>query len=564
MNHSFIKRLRERHPRVTTDPLYRDIVTQHGEGTLMALTEMVTQGVIERNEGARLWADGYQVAYVNPLENAVNRDLLRLIPSDQARQHQCLPISEFDGVITLVMANFDNTSLPEDLERKLGRPISPVFALPDEIEAAISLHYTGFHALSELTRKLDSEIWRASYGSRDAASIALQLESQINQWMNMAAKFLLSCDASAYTLSKRGTLGQLSMRLGKNRYPVVQFNETLHRVLACHFDRIALQKASISDSAIRAILETEPADFELNRWQSGGEIAVSLTLRRRRLLSPGQAYRQRRRSTHYSMFLQDRLATLLRQPDGLILFGTKDFHEVNRALNCLVDHVDANDRSVSFVGEMATEVPPTIQHFPLERATPAAFQRALDAALKQQPDLLIAGPVIDAKSFTLLLDAVMQGVLVVPLVQANNAHAAIARAIHYCGKPDVLVHQLQAALAQAAVPHLNLDSRKRYNPSRFELERLFTDIETSLEPAFYRPPSLAGKPWEHFQGELMLQELLLIDPVVRHRLAQGPQSQAYWSPLPLDRHRTLRYDGLVKAALGLTTLADIERATTAE
>ena len=90
-------------------------------------------------QGRRLqhWADSMNVAYVDPFASVITDEAVSKIPLEVAKKSKSIGLYVLDGVLTVAMADPLNVDLVKRLGQIAEMPISPVFALPREIEDAI-------------------------------------------------------------------------------------------------------------------------------------------------------------------------------------------------------------------------------------------------------------------------------------------------------------------------------------------------------------------------------------------------------------------------------------------
>lgn len=559
-NQRFITLLQERSPSTVSDPQYRTLAIQHVEGSLGFLCALIDNHLLEGCDAARLWADSLGIAYVNPLETPINAKWLRLAPRSEASEKQFIPTSEVDGVLTVAMADPEELEKRAAIENVIGKPISPVFALPKEIEAAIALNYSGYDEIRNTLSRLEREVWRAVNFTKTDLSTVLR-PGALEAWLEQLSSFLLRCEGRSLHFSPSAERSQIRMRLGSQLYNVVEYSDALHRLLMSHFDQIVLKRINVAESISQTEFSTRSAEYDLVRQSGCRGTSTVLKLRCRKLARESNLFRRRKRKRNYSMFLQERLTAALRQPYGMILIGVRNVHEQYSAIATIADHLDAKRRSVFYVGECHETLPVGIQNIVPEHKRGAALSKNLSAALQNDADIIISEPVSEPRYFASLIDAAFSGRLVIAMVEAGDAWGAVARANLLTTSTPTLAQCLHLVLAQTEVPHLDSASRKAFVPNRFELQRFFADFATAPETRFYRPGLSSSKPWQAYDGMITLHDVLVVSQEVRALIASGPQSPQFWKSLPLGVYRPMRYDGLVKAALGFVALEDIERST---
>jgi hypothetical protein len=133
---------------------WNSITSKHKNDHGALLMEIVDKGFIRRDIAGELWARAIGSTFVDPMSINISCKGDQNLPLDMAKRVEAIPLYSLNGYITLAMEDPMNRQLVESLERFLQYRVSPVFALPDDIERAIDLHYntdlTFDSALAEL------------------------------------------------------------------------------------------------------------------------------------------------------------------------------------------------------------------------------------------------------------------------------------------------------------------------------------------------------------------------------------------------------------------------------
>jgi type II secretory ATPase GspE/PulE/Tfp pilus assembly ATPase PilB-like protein len=519
---------------------------------------LIQRQLINPDVAARLWAESLGITYVNPLESVLDGSATDTVRRSDLQRLSFVPLYTLGGAVTVAMSRAADMEARIEVEKCLGKPISPVFALPEEIKAAIVLAHCGYDDIEQQAVLFDRTIWRAVHFARKAPAGVLP-QADLERWLNQLAALLLRCDAEALHFSCGRERARLRLRLGHGLYPLIEYSQLLHAALMEHFDQHVLKALDLTERA--TLFETEPADFELVRHDASGQVCATLMLKRRKLAQAGGLYLKSRRRASYSSELSRQLGTALNKPSGTVLFAVKRSAQLGSALACLGDHLDLWRRNTVYIGEPCGNLPEGAHCITPEKGRRATPAKAIETALLLDADCLIVEPTQDAKSLRALLHASISGRLVIVLGIASDARSALLQLLQLSDAPAMLAQALQLVVAQTTVPRLHAEYREAYRVTEQKLGRLFLDADAVAAPDFYRPAGARGRSWEAYDGTVQLHDLLVVTQPLRASIAAGPSQEAFWQALPLSCHRTARFDGLVKAVCGLVWLEDVERAT---
>ncbi|TSE35892.1 Type II secretion system protein E [Tepidimonas charontis] len=213
------------------------------------------------------------------------------------------------------------------------------------------------------------------------------------------------------------------------------------------------------------------------------------------------------------------------------------------------------------------------------------FANALRALLRADPDVIMVGEIRDAETAEMAVEALLTGHFVMSTLHTNSAAETIMRLRDLGVDPFSFADSLQAILAQRLVRRL-CPMCVRHDPiPRERLQEIIQDYQAQLPPQHpLRDANALERDWrQHFsrdgelclghapgcsecghtgyRGRMALHELLVTSPALRHLVQTGASSATLLAQAIHDGMRTLRQDGIEKALMGLTTLAEVRAAS---
>ena len=193
------------------------------------------------------------------------------------------------------------------------------------------------------------------------------------------------------------------------------------------------------------------------------------------------------------------------------------------------------------------------------------FARALRSILRPDPDIILVGEIRDRETAEIAIQAALTGHLVLATLHTNDALAAIPRLTDMGVEPYLVAASLRALMAQRLVRRVCEHCSREAAPDPYALrewQRLLARLPGGVAPAAPRWRSAIGCErcrMTGYRGRLAIYELVTADPELLHAVAaDAPAAEI---ATLADRHgrRTLREDGLLKAALGHTTWDEVVR-----
>jgi type IV pilus assembly protein PilB len=191
------------------------------------------------------------------------------------------------------------------------------------------------------------------------------------------------------------------------------------------------------------------------------------------------------------------------------------------------------------------------------------FSTILRALLRQDPDVILIGEIRDLETAKIATEAALTGHIVFATLHTNTAAQAIVRLIEIGVEPYMVAPSVIGVLAQRLAARICDNCKEAYYPSRDVLRRYFQD-EGLTEVPFYRGRGCAACRNTGYKGRIAFHELVLITEEIRTLISEGKSAQEITRAAAKVGYQPLRYDGLKKVLLGLTTIDEIEQNTSFE
>jgi len=191
------------------------------------------------------------------------------------------------------------------------------------------------------------------------------------------------------------------------------------------------------------------------------------------------------------------------------------------------------------------------------------FKTLTQAALDQDADILMLSKLKDKETAELAVDAALGGHLVISGLNANSAIDGIMRLIEWGIDPHKISSSVNAIICQQMAARICEHCKRPYFPDHEVMSQFFTDFENE-ESAFYEGTGCAHCRNTGFNGRIPFHELILISNEMRSLISQSAGYQEVLNAALKVGYRPMRYDGLKKVLLGLTTIEEVEAQTSAD
>jgi len=195
------------------------------------------------------------------------------------------------------------------------------------------------------------------------------------------------------------------------------------------------------------------------------------------------------------------------------------------------------------------------------------FARALRSILRHDPDVIMIGEIRDAETAEIAIQSALTGHLVLATIHTNDAPSAFTRLLEMGIEPFLLATSVRAVLAQRLIRKLD-PAKSAVVKTPGWLQDEFALLAERYPGAMPQQPKLMAPATGNddasaYRGRSGIHELLTVTPeiqdaIVARRSAKeladiARRASGAW------KFRTLREDGLVKAAHGTTSVEEVLR-----
>ncbi len=203
-----------------------------------------------------------------------------------------------------------------------------------------------------------------------------------------------------------------------------------------------------------------------------------------------------------------------------------------------------------------------VNQIPVNPERGLSFASGLRSILRQDPDVVMVGEIRDNETADIAVRAALTGHLIFSTLHTNDAVSAVGRLLDMDVEPFLVASVIEGILAQRLGRQLCKHCR-RPEPMEDALRHRLAPSEQALFPGgmAWGAPGCDKCDNAGFKSRIGFFEVLLVTPSMRQAITEG-RTAAYEILATADpSHVTMRRDGLIKAASGLTTVDEVLRAT---
>jgi general secretion pathway protein E len=480
---------------------------------------------------------------------------LTRLPLSFARGNLLLPLREEEGRLLVAVGDPANLLALDELSGLFSLPVEGVVVPKDEVLAAINRWYarhTG--SAQEVVAELEAEDLSAvaTQFSHTQDLLDLTDEAPVIRLLNSILFQAVKERASDIHIEPFERDLEVRFRIDGILYKMLSPPKIIQEALTSRVKIMGglniAEKRLPQDGRFRIVVAGREVDIRISIIPTffGERTVLRLLDKQRGVLTLPEIGMGPRENG-----LMERL---LVRTSGIILVTGPTGSGKTTTLYSALTRINSPDKNIITIEDPVEYQLPGVGQIQVNPKIDLTFAAGLRSILRQDPDVIMVGEIRDVETAEIAMQASLTGHLVLSTLHTNDAATAITRLIDMGIEPFMVASTLSAVLAQRLVRTICPHCREEYAP-----ESDFGGIR--LPERLYR-----GRGCDRcFQlgtvGRTGIYELLPVDGELCSMIIRR-SSTAELKEYALSRGmRTLRDDGLAKAAAGITTIEEVLRVT---
>ncbi len=264
-------------------------------------------------------------------------------------------------------------------------------------------------------------------------------------------------------------------------------------------------------------------------------------------------------SDHFEMF-----STLVHEPYGIILVTGPTGSGKSTTLKATLEHIIDGKKKIITVEDPVEYNIHGVTQVQTKAEIGYSFARALRSILRQDPDTIMIGEIRDLETAEIAVQASLTGHMVFSTLHTNDSLSAFTRLIDMGVEPFLVASSVRAVMAQRLARRVCPSCKTSAAPSmpiakKYDsLKERFSNLVTSA------PEWVTGKgcdACQHtgYRGRMGLYEMAAVSDAIADLVMQNRPVHELHAAAEQDDFRTLLEDGLIKAAMGQTSVEEVIR-----
>ncbi len=512
---------------------------------------LVQRGLMTEEELTTLIASQSGVMSIELGNYLIKPDVIQLVPEALARKHTLIPVFKIGDSLTVAMDDPLNFFAVDELRLKTRCKIKTVAAGESSIRQAIDQYYGAAGTIAEVAQAIQE----ASLPKQEVAAAA---EAPIVRLVDLLILQAVKEQASDIHIEPGDGVLRTRLRIDGILREVNGPPAHLHSAVTSRIKVLAkldiAEKRKPQDGRFRLRMEGSEIDLRVSTvpTQFGEKVVM-------RLLDSSNALLPLER-----LGLDDaaraQVERMVRAPHGILLVtgptGSGKTTTLYAALN-LINSVERNIITIEDPVEYRLRGVSQVQVNPKAEVT---FASALRSFLRQDPDIMMVGEIRDRETAEIAIQAALTGHLVLSTLHTNDAASSLTRLVDMGVEPFLIASSVTGVLAQRLVRVICGKCKEADHPAA----GLLAQLQVGDGSRWFRGAGCPTCKQTGYKGRVGIFELLPMGEAIKNLVVSRAPAHAIRDAARKAGMRTLRDDGLAKAAAGATTIEEVIRVTQLE
>ena len=256
---------------------------------------------------------------------------------------------------------------------------------------------------------------------------------------------------------------------------------------------------------------------------------------------------------------QNKFERLIRLSDGVVLVTGPTGSGKTTTLYACLGQINTPDKKLITVEDPVEYQMSGINQVQVNRDVGLDFSAALRSILRQAPNIVMIGEIRDSETADIAMEAALTGHLVFSTLHTNDAPSAVTRLTDMGVKPFLVASALRAAMAQRLVRAICTNCKEEYIATERDLKMLGAIAKTVPDHMYVGKG--CAKCNGGYKGRKGIFEIFEVDDTIQRLIFDHAPSSVLRERAREMGMRTLREDGMLKVASGMTSLREVIQAT---
>ena len=516
------------------------------------LDVLVSGGTLSEDDVLGTIADQFGLKYCHVNAEAIDATVTTVVTSEIARKYGVVPIVADEMSVTVALSDPMGYDAIDSLRFVLtGKDVEAVLCPLAEVKAALEKLYPPDDAADVSTR--DEEGDDGSATGDDAPVIKLATLIITNAIKMKASDIHIEPMEKEFRVRYRidGALRKMDSPPKRLQGAIISRFKIMSKM------KIS-EKRIPQDGRIQISVGGKDLDLRVNSVPTNHGESIVMRILDKSNLSLGLPQLG---------FLSDDQTTferLIKLPDGVVLVTGPTGSGKTTTLYACLGQINTPDKKLITVEDPVEYQMSGINQVQVNKDVGLDFSAALRSILRQAPNIVMIGEIRDEETADIAMEAALTGHLVFSTLHTNDAPSAVTRLLDIGVKPFLVASALRAAMAQRLVRAICEKCKEAYTPTERELKMLTglaSGSNAQIPDHMYHGAGCDRCGKSGYKGRKGIFEIFKVDDTIQRLIFDHAPATLLRQRAREMGMRTLREDGMLKVASGMTSLSEVLRVT---
>ena len=538
---------------------------------------LVDLGFINEHNIATFLGRQLHIPYIEIEKQLVDVESVRLVPADMARRVAAIPLYMDKESLVVAMADPLNIFGLDDIRKAAGRQIRQVVSTRTDIQKAIDRYYG-------MGQSIETAAMDFAGAKGGAVAEAMELpgataeDAPVVKLVSMVIAQAIMDRASDIHIDPEGNHIKIRYRIDGVLAEVRTLPREMHAPIVSRVKIMAnmdiAEKRVPQDCRFQAKIthsDTGPvvtAVFrERNALRMAGDVTVDIRVSTLPVIQGETVVMRILDRTQVIMTLEglnftadmfDRYRRLITRPYGMILVTGPTGSGKTTTLYASINTIDRKANNLVTIEDPVEYQMMGVNQVQVNPKAGVTFASGLRSILRQDPDIIMVGEIRDRETAEIAIHAALTGHLVFATLHTNDAAGAATRLMDMGIEPFLIASSTIGILAQRLARQVCDRCKKPYQAAPELLKSLGL---AAGDVTFYRGEGCPACKNSGYKGRIGIYELMEMNDELRGLIVAKASSSAIKASAAQKGSKTLRQEGLIRAASGITSVEEVLRVT---
>ena len=519
------------------------------EGNETTLDVLVASGALTEDDVLGTIADQFGMKYVNIDPSALDPEIGKEIDPEIARKYGVAPVMKDADSVTVVLSDPMNYDAVDSLRYVLhGKDVQAVLAPAADVKALMDkLYPTG---ADEITARTDD-----GFGGDDESSSGD--DAPVIKLCGLILSNAIKMKASDIHLEPMEKEFRVRYRIDGALRKMDSPPKRLQGAILSRFkimSKIKISEKRIpQDGRIQVNVGGRDLDLRVSTVPTNHGESIVMRILDKSNLALGLP------QLGFLSDDQNKFERFIHLSDGVVLVTGPTGSGKSTTLYAALGQINLPDRKIITVEDPVEYQMSGINQVQVNRDVGLDFSAALRSILRQAPNIVMIGEIRDSETADIAMEASLTGHLVFSTLHTNDAPSAVTRLTDMGVKPFLVASAMRAALAQRLVRAICTKCKEEYTITDRDKKMLGPLAKLAPDKMYIGKGCSACN--GGYKGRKGIFEIFEVDDTIQRLIFDHAPTSVLRERAREMGMRTLREDGMLKVAAGMTSLKEVLQAT---